>query len=76
MELESVVLQMAAHTILALRILHLQICVIAMLLGKCLGNFLVAIQTVERRRLGSKLMATGALRGTGERLVCSGERAR
>lgn len=63
-EVGSVMLEMAAHTILAVGIFHLQLRVISPLLREQLGDLLVAIQTFERGRAGAKFMAFGALRGS------------
>ena len=69
MKIRSIVFQVAVDTIFSLRILHLQVRMIAMLLRKRLGNFLVAVETVEGGGPGCKLMAARALRRAGQRLV-------
>jgi hypothetical protein len=70
-KLFAVVLKMAAHAILAIGILHLHLCVIAMFGRKALGYFLVTIKTFKRRCAGAKLMATGALGRAAQGLVSS-----
>jgi hypothetical protein len=69
MKVNSVVLKVAVHTIFALRILHLQSGMKTMFFRKRLGNFLMAIQALESRGFGSKLMAGSALRCTRKALV-------
>lgn len=58
----AVVFQMAAHAVLATGIFHAQKRVVALLRGQTVRNFLVAFETFERRRTGSKLVASVALR--------------
>ena len=68
-EILSVVFQMAAHAIFAIRILHLQARVKSVLPGDGLSDLLVAIQALEGWRAGAEFMATGALRRTRKGLV-------
>lgn len=72
-KLLAVVFQVAAHAIFAIRIVHLHVGVVTVLVGKSLGDFLVAIQTFVCGGAGSELVATVALRGTAERGVRLGE---
>jgi len=65
----AVVLQVATDAIFAVGIAHLDLKVIAMLGVEASGNFLVAIETLESGSAGAELMATGALRSSGQRLV-------
>lgn len=74
-EIDPVVLQMAADAVFPLWILHPEPEVIAVLLCERLGDFLVAIQALERRRVRAKLMATRALRRSGQGLMRFRERA-
>jgi hypothetical protein len=62
-EVFTVMIQVAAHTISAVGVGHLQLKVIAVLGRQPLGNFLVAIQALESGRTGPELVATRALRG-------------
>lgn len=57
----TVVFQVAAHAIFSIGIAHLHFKVIAVLGGKILGNFFVAINAFEGRRTGSKGVAGCAL---------------
>lgn len=61
----AVVLEMAAHAILAIRILHLNLGVIPVIRRQTLGHFLMTIETLIGRSAGAKLMAAGTLRGSG-----------
>jgi len=63
-EVFSVVLQMAADAIPAVRILHSQAGVVAVIRSKTLGNLFVAIKALEGWRAGPELMATRALSGS------------
>jgi len=60
----AVVLKMAAHTVLAIRILHLKLGVVPMVRRQALGHFLMTIETLKGRSAGAKLMAARALRGS------------
>jgi hypothetical protein len=60
-EVFSVVLQMAADAISAVRILHSQPGVVAVIRSKTLRNLFVAIEALEGRRAGPELMAARAL---------------
>lgn len=68
-EIFAVVVEVTAHAISSIRVTHLQLRVVAVLSGEPLRDFLMAIETFESRRAGSKLVAAGALRGAGQRLV-------
>lgn len=68
-KIHAVVLQMAAHALFAVRILHLQPRMVAPLLGKQLRNFLVATKAFEGGRAGAELVATRAFRCSAERLM-------
>jgi hypothetical protein len=68
----AVVLQVAVDAILPIRILHLYAEVVAMLVGQILGNFLVAIQALERGSASAENMTGTALRCSSERRVCFG----
>lgn len=61
-EVFSVVLQMAADAIPAVRILYFQPGVVAVIRRKTVRNLFVAIEALEGRRTGPELMATRALR--------------
>ena len=56
-EVFPIVLQVAAYAVLAIRILHLHLEVIAVLGGEILGDFLVAFQTFIRGSAGAELVA-------------------
>lgn len=71
----AIVLEMAAHAIPAVGILHSEECVIALMRGQAVGNFLVAFQAFERRRAGSKLVAGVALGRAVQGLVRFRERS-
>lgn len=60
-EIGPVVLQVAAHAIFALRILHLETCVVAVFFGEGFSDFLMAIETLKRGSFRAKLMAGRAL---------------
>ena len=63
-EIHAIVIEVAADTILAIGILHLDLGVISVLRGQSLGNFFMAIQAFESRRAGPELVAAGALYGS------------
>ena len=71
----SVVLQVAADTIPAVRILHSQPGVVAMIRSKTLCNLFVAVQALESWRAGPELMATRTLGGSAQGLMSFGEGA-
>jgi len=73
-EIGPIMLQVAAHAILAVGILHLQVRVVPVLLRKRLGDLLVAIQALKCRSLRPKLMAARALRCARQGLVRLRER--
>jgi len=52
------VFQMAAHAVPPIGILHSQKRVVALMHAQPLRNFLMARQTLKRRRAGPKLMAS------------------
>jgi hypothetical protein len=60
-EVFSVVLQVAADAIPAVRILHSQPGVVTVICSKALRNLFVAIEAFEGWRTGPELMATRAL---------------
>jgi len=62
-EIFSVVFEVAANAILAGRIVHLELEVVAVFGGEGLGNFLMAIEALEGGSAGAELMAGIALRG-------------
>lgn len=66
-------LQMAADAVFSRGIVHLHFEVIAMLGGKILGYFLVALKTLEGRRAGAERVAGIALRSAGQRRVRLGK---
>ena len=66
-EIFAVVLEVAAHTILAVGVLHLHLCVIAVLVGECFGNFLMTIKTFVGGSARAKLVTGVALRGAAQR---------
>ena len=68
-EIFAVVLEVAAHTIFAIGILHLQAKVVAVFAGEDLGDFFVAIETFERGSACAKNVAGVALHGAGKRRV-------
>ena len=67
LKLFTVVLQVAAHAIFAIGILHLHPEVVTVLVGEGFGNFFVAIEAFEGRRTRPKDMAGFALRCAAER---------
>jgi hypothetical protein len=75
-EVFSVVLQVAADAIPAVRILHSQPGVVAMIRRKTLRNLFVAIEALESWRAGPELMATRALGGSAQGLMSFGKGAR
>lgn len=75
-KIHPIVLEVAAHAVFAVGILHLQPGVIAPLFGKQPGNLRVALQTLERGSAGAKFVATRTLRSSAKRLVRFRERPR
>jgi hypothetical protein len=65
MEVCAVVLQVATHTILAIRVRHLNLCVIPMLGREPLRYFFMTIETFEGWSAATKLMAARTLRSSG-----------
>jgi hypothetical protein len=65
----------AANTVLAIWIAHLNLEVIAVFAVESTCNFLVAIQAPKRRRAGAKLVASGALCGSSQGLMRFGKRS-
>lgn len=72
-KIHSIVLQMAAHAVLAVRILHLQLRVVALLFGEQLRDLFVAVQTLECGRTGAEFVAARALCCSTELLVRFGQ---
>jgi len=70
----AIVLQVAAHAVPAVGILHRQKRVVALMRAETVRNFLVAIQALECRRAGPELVAGVALRRTVQRLMRFRER--
>ena len=58
----AIVLEVAPHAISAIRILHPEKRVVALMRGQTVRNFLVAFEAFECRRAGSELVAGVALR--------------
>ena len=75
-EVYAVVLQVAAHAIPAVGILHAQLCVKSPAHRQALGDLLVAIETLKGRRAGAKLVTGGALCPAFHGLMCFGKRPR
>lgn len=75
MEIDTVMFEVATNAILALRILHLEPGVIAVLFGKCFGDLFMAIETFEGGSFRTELMTTCALSGPGEGLMRPGKRS-
>src|ERR1700747_3475602 len=75
-EVFSIVLQVAAHAVFTVRVLHFQARVVAMICSKTLRYLFVAIEALKGRHAGAKLVTTRALRGTGQRLMSFGKGAR
>ena len=63
-EIYAVVIEVAADTIFAIGILHLDLGVISVLRGQSLSHFFMAIQAFESRCAGAELVAAGALYGS------------
>ena len=63
-EIHAVVIEVAADTILAIGILHLDLGMIPVLRGQSLGHFFMTIQAFESRRAGAELVAARALYGS------------
>ncbi len=74
-EVFAVMLQMAADTVLAIGVFHMDLVMIAMLGRQPLRDFFVALQALEGGRAGPELVAACALGRSRQRLVCLGERA-
>lgn len=75
-EVRAIVLEVTAHTILPVWILHFQLKVIAVLVGKVVGNFLMAAEALERGSASAENVAGIALGVPGQRGVRPGQRAR
>ena len=58
----SIVFEVAAHAIIAIRILHSNLRVETAMIGQSLCDLFVAVEALERRRACTELMAGGALR--------------
>lgn len=76
MEIGAVVLEMAADTVFSLRVLHLQVRVVAMFFREGLGDFLVAVEALECGTFCAKDVATVALASSAETVVGLRKRAR
>ena len=63
-EIHAVVIEVAADTIFAIGILHLNLGVISVLRSQPLRHFFMAIQAFEGRRAGPELVAGRALYGS------------
>ena len=74
-KIDPIVLQMAAHTVFPVGILHPEPRVIPSVSREMLRNLFVAIKALERRSAGAELVAGGALRRSGQRLMRGGKRA-
>jgi len=72
-EVFSIVLQMAAHTLLAIGIAHLHLRVVTVLVLECLGNLGVAVETLESGSAGAEFVAGITLRGPAEGRVSFGQ---
>ncbi len=75
-KIRAVMFQVAPHAIPAVRILHPQLRVVTCFRRQSPRNFLMAFQTLERRRAGPELVAGSALRRTIQRFVSLGKRPR
>lgn len=75
-EVFSVVVQVAVHAVLAVRAFHLQARMVAVVRSQPSRYLFVAIEALEGRHAGAKLMATRALRGTRQGLMSFGKRPR
>ena len=75
-KIRAIVLQVAPHAVPPIGILHSQKRVVALMHRQPLRNFLMALQTLERRRAGPKLVARVALRRPVQRLVRLRQRPR
>lgn len=72
-EIFPVVLEVAAHAIFAVGILHLQAKVVTVFASEGLGNFFVAMEAFESRSACAKNVAGVALRGAGKSRVRFGQ---
>ena len=63
-EIHAVVIEVAADTIFAIGILHLDLGVISVLCDQSLGHFFMTIQAFESRRTGAELVAARTLYGS------------
>lgn len=63
-EVLTVVLEMAADTLFAIRVPHLDLGVISVLSSQTLRDLFVTIEALEGRRTSAELMATRALRSS------------
>jgi hypothetical protein len=63
-EIHAVVIEVAADTIFAIGILHLDLGMIPVLRGQSLRHFFMAIQAFESRRARAELVAAGTLYGS------------
>jgi len=74
-EIFAVVFEVAANAILASGIIHPKLEMVAVFGGEGLGDFLVAIETLEGRSAAAELVTGIALGGAAQRGVRFGERA-
>ena len=63
-EIYAIVVEVAADTVFAIGVLHLDLGVISVLRRQSLGHFFMAIKAFESRRAGAELVAAGALYGS------------
>ena len=74
-KIRAIVLEVAPHAVPAVWIPNPDERVIALLCSQAFRNFLMAFQTLERRRAGSELVARAALCGAVEGLMRFRQRA-
>ena len=68
-EILAVVLEVTPNAIFSVRIAHLYLVVVSVLGRQTACDFFVTVQTFERWRAGSELMAARALRRSAERFM-------
>ena len=74
-EVLTVVVEMAADTLFAIRVPHLNLGVISVLGGQALRDLFVAIEALEGGRAGAELVAARALCSPRQGLMCFRKRA-
>ena len=74
-EIRAIVLQMAAHTLFPVRVLHAEPGMVAALGVQAPRNLRVAVEALKRRRSGAELMATRAESRSCEGLMRFGKRS-